>query len=404
MRRLLPRNRLLGTLTAATFAVAGAVAAAEQPCGVVADGAIQYASITDALENLPDKDGHHLLISGTCREIVWVSGHRELTIEGQEGAELTVPEGYSESFPVPLNLHTSDNVQVANLKVTGLPGLTGAVSIWYGRSINFEAVTIEDSGTGIWVIESTGIFLRDMIIQNNGLGIRVDGPAFVDLQGAWLSGSTGTTLLQGNSTGVFLNAGARFLLRGDVRVRDNGVGVSSLGGDLFLCCQEDIAHAQITDNRWYGVLMRGGDLQIQVPGVIENNGYWGLVLIGTPSRIWNVAVRGNGSLGGGGVVSVGGLAEIRSADLSGNHGDGVLLLDGATGRLFGSVVDANASEGVDVQSLSVLFVNATSLQGNGAFDLRCSPNSHARGSKAGIGRMACGGFDQGPDPVPGPPD
>lgn len=397
-------------LLAGTAIVLTETAALGQPCEVIGAGFTQYSSIGAALAALPDRDDNILHVSGVCKEKVQISNHRNLAIVGGDGARLEQPDGTTEAHPLTLAIHTSDDIRVRNLTIRGTPNVSGAVSIWHSRAVTFEGTVIEGGGSAegcVWVIDSLGVSLRNVTIQNCSNGIRVDGPgSAVALVGAWVPGDTGVSLLQNNVTGALLRGG-RLGLRGDTVVRNNRIGISGNGGSLSSCCGgAEIASPRIESNDVYGVFLRGGEARVQGPLAVEENGLWGFVLIGAQGWISDGIVRRNGisrgGQSGGGILAVGGLVEFTRGEVSGNTGAGIVLGTGSTGRLLNTRVTGNAEEGVDVQSLSVVSVsNGTVVQDNGNFDLRCSPNSHAMGFRDGIGRLQCPGFDKGPDPVPG---
>lgn len=397
--------RILRVTTICVVLSAGAALA--QPCDVIANGGAHYPSLTSALAALPDRDGNHLQVSGVCQEKASVLNHVNLRIDGTAGARLEPPPAAA-AQPQTLNIRTSDSVTVRNLTIRGKANVCGAVSIWQSRDVTFADVTIETGGGGegaVWVVHS-GVSLQNAVIQNSGNGIRVDGPAHVNLLGAWNPSQAGTAYLQNNGTGATLSRGAVLALRGDTLVRNNNVGVTGNGGNLFVCCFEDSAHPRIENNQFYGALMRGGDVQIQSPLIVQGNGIWGLALIGTQARMSDALIRTNGSpqRTGGGIIAIGGLLDVTRGEISANQGPGILVTDGATGRLSSAQITGNAGEGVDVQGLSVVSVFGGTVRDNRGFDLRCSPNSHARGIADGVDKLHCPGFDQFPDPTPGGKD
>lgn len=395
--------RILRVTTICVVLSAGAALA--QPCDVIANGGAHYPSLTSALAALPDRDGNHLQVSGVCQEKASVLNHVNLRIDGTPGARLEPPPATTEPQPQTLNIRTSDTVTVRNLTIRGKADVCGAVSIWQSREVTFSDVTMETGSSpgAVWVVESFNVSLQNAVIQNSDDGIRVDGPAQVVLQGAWNPNQSGTAYLQNNVTGATMIRGAVLSLRGDTLVRNNNVGVSANGGGLFVCCFEDTAHPRIENNAVYGAFMRGGDVQIQSPLIVQGNGFWGLVLIGTQARMSDALIRTNGppQRTGGGIIAIGGLLDVTRGEISANQGPGILVSDGATGRLSSAQITGNAGEGVDVQGLSVVSIFGGSVRDNRGFDLRCAPNSFGRGSADGVEKLHCGGFDQSPDPTPG---
>jgi hypothetical protein len=389
--------------------ITGAISA--QTCDVTIQGApgTHYSSVKSALAAMPG--GGRMFVSGICQEKIEILNRVGLTIEGRPGARLEPPPGNTERHPQTLMIRVSDNITVQTLTVRGTPNITGAVSVWQSRRVEFRDVTIENGGNegGVWVVESFGVTLTNALIQNNGNGngIRVDGPASVGLVGAWIPGTIGTTIVQNNATGARTRNGGVLALRGDTVIRDNGTGIATDGGDLSVCCAEDIAHPRVENNRGTGIILRGGDAGIQGPLTVQDNGSFGFVVFGTDTRVTNTIVRRNGvnrspAGSGGGVVVLSGRLDWTGGEITDNGGPGLVLSEGAHGRTFSMRISGNNGEGIDAQMLSVVGVAFnTIVEDNKGFDFRCSPNSHAHGSKEGVARMQCPGFNNGPDPTPG---
>jgi|GEM_PF-4752127 len=401
------RSRSIIVLCIAVLGVAGA--ALGLPCDVTANnGPTHYPSITAALNALPDRDGNRLDINGLCQEKVMVANHVNLTLEGHNGARLEVPPSTTQSQPQALSIRTSDTITVRSLSIGGKPNVCGALSVIASRDVWFYDCLIENGGSegGVWIVNSFQVFLQNATIQNNGNGIRVDGPASAVLQGQWGPNPPGTAYLQNNKTGVTLNTGALFSLRGDTEVHNNNVGVSGIGATLTVCCFNDNNHPRIEDNSAYGVLMRGGEVQIQSQLIVQHNGGHGLAFVGTEARLWDCFVRenGTGQFGGVGVLAIGGLVDVQRTEISGNATGGAIVADGGTLRLTDGQVTGNQGEGVDVQSLSVVNVFGTTVKDNRGFDVRCAPSSSGHGTEETIGKLQCPGFGHEPDPVPGPKD
>lgn len=397
------------TLVVVALALFIAPAGLAQPCDVVVDGGAHYSSVNDAVAALPDRDGHHLLVSGLCQETVEISGHRGLAIEGTAGATIEPAPDDVDPYPLTFTCRLCDQLSVRSLTIRGKPGVKGAASLWYSREVSFDETTIEGGGSaegGLWVVESVGVHLNKVQVRNSSTGIRVDGPSRVFLVGAWMPGDVGESRVEGNRTGIHVNPSAALTLRGDTVVRDNLFGVFSYTGGLWVCCGEDVAHPRLEDNTYYGVTMWGGEALVQGPLTIRGNGLWGWFSIGTDADLWDVLLEENGSPGGsgGGIALVGGVLELAGGAVRNNLGDGVALWDGALGRLAPTEVRGNEGEGIDVQSLSLARVfSGVVVRDNGGFDLRCAPNAHGRGDKSGIGKLHCPGFGRSPDPVPGGP-
>lgn len=390
-----------------------ALAVHAQPCDVVIMGApaTHYPSIGSALATVPAGTGKTLNVSGICKEKVTIQNHVGVTLQGSSGSVLQPPDANTQRFPTTLQIRESDNISVRGLTVRGTANVTGAVSIWNSRVVEFRDLTIENGGNegGVWVIQSFGVNLNSVIIQNNGNGIRVDGPGGVNVQGMWSPGQTGTAIVQNNGTGAIVRTGGILSLRGDAIVRNNNVGIATNGGNFLVCCREDVKHPRVESNRFQGLLLRGGDVAIAGPFEVQDNGANGFTMFGTEARISDAIVRRNGAGSppgtSGGMFMLSGRVELTRVEISANAGAGLVLSEGARGRVLGCTITGNGGEGVDVQMLSVAgFSSFSVIRNNKGFDVRCSPNSHGHGFDDEIGRMQCPGFNRGPDPTPGGED
>ena len=204
------------------------------------------------------------------------------------------------------------------------------------------------------------------------------------------------------SAEVFVNKGY-LLLMGGVEVRDNNIGVYQWSGNVDSLCDE--ACPSLTSNG-YGTYSDGGWIQLR--GLtVRDHSQWAVVGLGGSSvYLGSCTIDGNGTGpdSGGGIIALGSYLEVWNSGVVGNFGRGTYFTDRSTGRVIASEVSGNGGEGIDVQGMSVAAVyTGSSVHDNGGFDLRCSPNSHARGDKSAVDKMACPGFNNAPDPVPGRP-
>ncbi len=251
----------------------------------------------------------------------------------------------------------------------------------------------------LWVVDRSNVNLRSTVIQDSSpSGIRLDS-------GEMNLGDPNTgppNIIQRNTAGIRLRAGSHIVIWGNNIIRDNGQGVVSNGGHVYLCCTPGLV---IADNLSSGISIQlGGDVQANSPVTFENNGFAGVRLVsGSAILTTGQIFRGNGQVGNsesGAIVATGNAhVELFNAEITGNNSHGLLLQDNSSARIFNNTIQNNLGNGIRVIAMSTarLFAPAT-VTGN-AIDLFCAPNSFARGGDSGVGKKFCPGFDRSPEPM-----
>ena len=102
---------------------------------------------------------------------------------------------------------------------------------------------------------------------------------------------------------------------------------------------------------------------------------------------------------GGAVAYLSSNLDLFNSTVRGNYGVGVWIANGSAGRVSGDTITGNFGEGLRLSGLSTAIVYSNTISGNSGSDLVCTSTSYASGDKAGIGKMACSGFNV--DPTPG---
>lgn len=209
-------------------------------------------------------------------------------------------------------------------------------------------------------------------------------------------------LIQNNTAGLRVRAGAHAVIWGNNVIQNNGSGIIANGGDVFLCCTPGLV---IANNASTGITIQlGGSLQANSPVTFENNGFAGVRLVSSSASLASGQIfRGNGAAtnpSSAAVVATGNShVELQNADITNNPGNGLLLEESASARLFNNTIRNNGLNGVRVIAGSSARIFAPhSVTGNGAADLFCAPNVFARGDDAGFGKVFCPGFDKSPEP------
>jgi len=343
---------------------------------------------------------------GTYAEVVSIVERDNLSVIGSPGVFITHPGVNNSPARFVLQVLVSRNIGFANLTITGLPETDG-VRVFNTTLAEFTNCTVEGNGGpgGAFFTSASSVSLSDCTVQDNGTGIRVDGNASVDLNSTPFS--NGVSTVQRNGAGVIVRAGV-FFLHGAGVIQENGVGITGQGGAIKTCC--NVGLRKIINNDT-GILLRGDNLDLRGPVLMEGNRLFALRMFGGFATVGQgVTVRSSGTAAGAAIYVTGGFIQLGGRfpgdiAISDNPGNGVTLTDGAAARVFNTLISNNAGQGMRVQALSsVELFDTAVMSGNRGFDFSCTPNSSARGSDLGVKRMFCPGFDKSPDPAPGGPD
>ena len=327
---------------------------------------------------------------------------KNLTFAGATGAAISDP-GLPLGAAV-VNMQLSENIRFHDLTFSGNPAGVEAIRIFTSSGISVTRSTIEHANLGFF-INNSGVQISDSTVQDNGAGVRVDGGSAVTLNSAPFS--PGTSTVQRNGNGVIVRSGD-FGMLGATIVQDNGVGINGTGGLIRVCCQDGLR--KINDNN-VGIQLKGVNLELRGPLEMAGNRAWAIFMSGSFATISDrVTIHDNGAPETGAIAVTGGRLELNGRgpndiDISNNIGNGLLVTDGGTTRIFNTLISNNGAHGLRVEGLSVarLFDTAV-MKDNGGFDCSCAPNSVGRGDRSGVRRMFCPGFDQSPDPMPGGPN
>jgi hypothetical protein len=198
--------------------------------------------------------------------------------------------------------------------------------------------------------------IEDGIVQDNGIGIRVDGGSTVALNSVPFS--AGHSIVQRNGFGVLVRSGT-FLLHGESTLQANGTAIAGEGGTIKSCCQTG---SRTIVNNNIGLLLRGDHLDLRGPLTLEENRLGAIRVLGGFASVGNAfgfpdqepaIIRNNGAPGSPAVVVVGGKLLLDRAQVTDNPSDGVVLTDNATARVLNTLISNNGGHGLRVQALSV---------------------------------------------------
>jgi hypothetical protein len=330
---------------------------------------------------------------GTYAGAVWVFDRENLTIEGTAGAAIVDP-GLPLGQTV-INVSLSRNITFQDFSISGNPDGVEAVRIFDSSGINVMRSTIEGASSGFFINSNSTVVIADSTLQDNGIGLRVDGGSTVSLHSTPFS--PGTSTVRRSNTGIQVRSG-HFFLHGATVVASNGTGIEGTGGEIRICCQDGLR--EISDNE-VGMQLSGVNLELKGPlEMVGNRSHAIRMFGGFASLTDRVTIRENGRADTAAIIVYGGHLQLNGRqpgdiDISANPGIGLALTDTASARVRNTSITDNGGHGVRVQALSVAqLLDGAVFRHNGGFDLSCTRNSFGRGDRSGVRRMFCPGFDR----------
>lgn len=276
-------------------------------------------------------------------------------------------------------IQASRLIRLEDLAISGNPAGVEAVRIFDSQGIDVERCTIEEANLGFF-INSSDVTIADSLIQDNGIGVRVDRGSAVDLNSTPFS--AGVTTVQHNGTGVFVRDGA-LRLHGAVVIQTNDVGVGGEGGVIKGCCEG--GERQVVGNG-VGFLTRGDHLTLQGSTRIEANEI-GIFMFGGQTLLRpGVRLLQNET----GIIDVAGHLQTFGIEITDSLTDGIVMADNASARIQNTTVTGSGDDGIELDTLSTLRVFDTAVvEGNGGTDLVCANGSMVRGELGGVRKVSC---------------
>jgi hypothetical protein len=346
-------------------------------------------------------DGDSISVaSGNYPDPVGIFQRKNFNIVGDNGATLTAGN-VSPGGPIVV-IDQSKNVSLQNLTVSGDPDGGQDIFIFHSTAISINNCTIQNGGfLGFFINSLSTVDIRDSVVQNNGVGVRVDGNSNTIISSAPFS--SGTTFVQGNIQGILVRSGV-LGINGAAVIQNNSVGIAAEAGTIKSCCEDGDTRKII--NNGVGVQVRDANVFLRGPLLISGNGAFAIRQIGGLLRLQDrVTIQKNGDSSTPAVVAIGAHLELtglqpNDVQIVQNPGIGLLLNDNSSARIFNTLIANNGGHGTRAQALStVTLIDSTAvMRNNGGKDLSCAPNSFGHGSNAGVQNMFCPGFDTSPDP------
>jgi hypothetical protein len=334
-------------------------------------------------------------VKGTCTEFVQVIGFENLTLNGLPGAALVEPSaGAGDLGTGVLLIGSSRSVTVSGLSVLG--DTVSPILITHGSS----DIRLENLHTQGWIFvdEHSQVLFAHVVGQNAGytpLGIydlsdvHIEHCLFESLNGPlWHAG---------------MSVRASHVTMFDTTIRNMQVGIDAGTSSII----------DLVTYNTYTPLGGPSDVIIDSPA---GTSYWGVTLgSGSSLNVWNAKLvidhpgQPWGGDSGGIRVSDGSRLSAANANLeiTGSHGQGVLVLNNSHATLTGGTVTGGKHGGVVLANLSTLDVTTASgipltLIGSNGIDLFCDSSSKIVGSAnlAGVPTSQCANILAGEATMP----
>ena len=368
------------TSSLAVIAVPAGATFYVDPAGDDTDDCLSPATACLTIQAAIDKapDGETIEIApGTYAEQVIIGDRESLRLHGAPGVAITDP-GLPLGGAV-FHIQASRLIRLEELAISGNPAGVEAVRIFNSQTIDVERSTIEGANLGFFV-NTSDLTISDSLIQDNGLGVRVDRGSAVNLNSTPFS--PGVTTVRRNETGAFVRDGS-LRLHGATVIEDNNVGVAGEGGVIKGCCEG--GERQIVGNG-IGFLTRGDHLTLQGETRIEANGI-GIFMFGGQAILRpGLRLLQNETA----IIDVAGHLQTVGVEIADSVIDGIVMADNASGRLQGTTVTGSGDDGIELDTLSTIRIFDTVLvEGNGGADLVCANGSMVRGELDGVRKVSC---------------
>jgi len=306
---------------------------------------------------------------------------------------------------VVVEINTSRLIEFRDIRLTG-HALSDGFRVFYSTSVTFTGCTVDSNGGpggGFFVNGSLGTRIDASTIEDNGVGIRVDGNAEVALSSPPFA--TANSVVQRNGNGIQVRSG-EFALQGSGIIQDNGIGIRVDGGLVKACCENQTAPRRINNNIVGMLIQTGSSVELRGPMEFIGNQNFGIRQFGSGVTITGkVTFQTNGNIATSAINQSGGHLLINGgfgADqivIKDNPGTGIFLTDGASLRMSNVTVTNNQIHGLRLQALSsAALIGNIFMTNNSGRDLSCAPNTFARGNNSGINTQFCPGFENSPDP------
>jgi hypothetical protein len=283
-----------------------------------------FPSINAALAAIGQTGPSTIIITGTCMENVFLFNARSLTFIAGPGVAVVVGPQDSDTFDIFL----SQDITLAGLEIVGTPGSSintagGGVFVSDASEVHLNNCNIHDNqGFGVVADTNSQLFLARDTIHNNTPNDALDATnnSSVDVVG---------TTIQNNGFGVFVDDRSSVVFRRRNFILSNGdIGIFAqvMSNVRFQSALPEL-FTTIQGHNTNGILIRkDSNLQVNSPLVVTGNG--GVCPLDPTC--------------GGIFASRSSSVTLNIGTISGNHGSGIDVQEGASVALVNATVSSNS--------------------------------------------------------------
>lgn len=347
-------------------------------------------SLSAAVAALPPGP-NTVTVTGTCvNENVVIHNMRSLSIiAGAAGAKIVQAQD-SDTFDISL----SQDIHLQGLEIAGVPGSTlgsggTGVSISEASDVHIDGCNIHDSeGDGIFESGGSQLFLSNSNIHNNplfGSGMEVFG-SNANVSGTTIQNNGSPGAVTGHGIGIEIARGSVVVFSQMNLIQNNGdIGITAGLLSTVAFAGGSGTGTTVQGHNIVGInISEGAHLQDNGPLLVQGNGV--ACPPGVPIPCGGIAGTKNSTL------------EMSAGTISGNHGAGIVLEQGAnldlTAQFGGVTVSNNTGDGVQIRLNSIgdfrpLGSSTNTITGNGGASISCDNRSLAVGNLTGFTNVNC---------------
>jgi hypothetical protein len=225
-------------------------------------------SLAGVIDKLDKSASNTINITSDCKEDIVISGHKDLTLIGRDGASITATTFLPGDFGNSTRALLIENSHITVQTLTINPGRE--VSCTRRSTCIFRDVTIQGGHSGVsFQDQSAGDILGSSVIQNSlGTGVGIFGASTVNIRPEPYE--------IGNEVGPVISGHTNYsvLVFDDSFLRTDNVTISNNGGGVFAHRESviKIFRGQVNNNTYEGIaIFRGGSAQI-VGSEVSGNG------------------------------------------------------------------------------------------------------------------------------------
>jgi hypothetical protein len=260
-------------------------------------------SLADTLAKLDKNQPNTVNITEDCKEDIVISGHKDLTIIGHDGASISATVFDPGDFLLSTNPLSVENSNLTLQDLT-INGGRDAVACYTRSVCTLQDVTITGGHGGVSAQGETAMFIlgSSSITGIQGTGIGIYGASRVDMgPGLWAGGWDPTDagpVVSNNRTGVLVQDGS-FFRSDNVTISNNSiVGIwARRNATVKVFSQPAAGLPGVSFNGYEGVALESGSaLQIGAP--VTDNGTDGIYIgtLSSATQAFGTTFSGNGGL------------------------------------------------------------------------------------------------------------